>query len=251
MSPIVPSLPLHLIQLGFDYVLAVQAADDATAARLALEVQQLRAIAELVVFPVSALSDDTDACADFFVLDTAVGPIRPDSLATSSPPPSAARLHPPGVRGPPTGPGEAERGEAVSLDDPVLAAENLWRRLVEHQPAVAAALGLRVRELPQDWPQRELGVFRPEAAFRLPPSEQHTRVEIAPYDTDWENCGACSEALDLCRYHTGFETRCSTPSRSTRRSRRPPCSSGWPTTTRTAASRPRPRTPERCRDHVA
>ncbi|MFD8415478.1 hypothetical protein ACFV2Q_27570 [Streptomyces sp. NPDC059650] len=94
----------------------------------------------------------------------------------------------------------------MSLDDPVLAAENLWRRLVEHQPAVAAALGLRVRELPQDWPQRELGVFRPEAAFRLEPSEQHQRVEIEPYDTDWENCGACSEASDPCRYHTGFET---------------------------------------------
>ncbi|MEU7649212.1 hypothetical protein [Streptomyces huasconensis] len=73
MSPIVPSLPLHLVQLGFDYVLAVEAGDDATAARLAPEVAQLPgllpAIAELVVLPVIALSDDTDACADSFVLD--------------------------------------------------------------------------------------------------------------------------------------------------------------------------------------
>ncbi|MFI0915565.1 hypothetical protein [Streptomyces abikoensis] len=73
MSPIVPSLPPHLVQLGFDYVLAVEAGDDATASRLAPEVEQLPgllpAIAELVVFPVTALSDDTEPCADSFVLD--------------------------------------------------------------------------------------------------------------------------------------------------------------------------------------
>ncbi|MFF8293655.1 hypothetical protein ACF068_31225 [Streptomyces sp. NPDC016309] len=95
----------------------------------------------------------------------------------------------------------------MSLDDPVLAAEHLWRRLVEHQPAVAAALGLLVRELPQDWPQRELGVFRPEAAFDLTPSDElRARVEIEPYETYWEDCGACSESSDPCRFHTGFET---------------------------------------------
>ncbi|MEU0119444.1 hypothetical protein ABZ137_38645 [Streptomyces bobili] len=73
MSPIVPSLPPHLVQLGFDYVLAVEAGDDATAARLAPEVEQLPGlapgIAELVVYPVTALSDDSDPCADSFVLD--------------------------------------------------------------------------------------------------------------------------------------------------------------------------------------
>jgi hypothetical protein len=73
MSPIVPSLPPHLVQLGFDYVLAVEAGDDATAARLASEVEQLPGllpgIAELVAFPVTALSDDSNPCADSFVLD--------------------------------------------------------------------------------------------------------------------------------------------------------------------------------------
>ncbi|MEU1458102.1 hypothetical protein [Streptomyces avermitilis] len=73
MSPIVPSLPPHLVQLGFDYVLAVEAGDDATTARLAPEVEQLPGllpgIAELVVFPVTALSDDSDPCVDSFVLD--------------------------------------------------------------------------------------------------------------------------------------------------------------------------------------
>ncbi len=33
VSPIVPSLPPHLVQLGFDYVLAVEAGDDVQAAR--------------------------------------------------------------------------------------------------------------------------------------------------------------------------------------------------------------------------
>lgn len=73
MSPIVPSLPPHLVQLGFDYVLAVETGDDVRAARLAPEVEQLPGllpgIAELIVFPVTALSDDTDPCADSFVLD--------------------------------------------------------------------------------------------------------------------------------------------------------------------------------------
>jgi hypothetical protein len=73
MSPIVPSLPPHLVQLGFDYVLAAETGDDATTARLAPEVEQLPgllpAIAELVVFPVTALSDDTEPCADSFALN--------------------------------------------------------------------------------------------------------------------------------------------------------------------------------------
>ncbi|QHA02223.1 hypothetical protein GQF42_01765 [Streptomyces broussonetiae] len=63
MSPIVPSLPPHLVQLGFDYVLAVETGDDAATARLAPEVQQLPGllpgIAEPIVFPVTALPDDT------------------------------------------------------------------------------------------------------------------------------------------------------------------------------------------------
>ncbi|MCK1822479.1 hypothetical protein MTQ10_23420 [Streptomyces sp. XM83C] len=66
-------MPPHLVQLGFDYVLAAETGDDATTARLAPEVEQLPgllpAIAELVVFPVTALSDDTEPCADSFALN--------------------------------------------------------------------------------------------------------------------------------------------------------------------------------------
>ncbi|MEU3557796.1 hypothetical protein [Streptomyces fragilis] len=66
-------LPPHLVRLGFDYVLAVAAGDDGTAARFTPEVGQLPGllpvIADLVVFPVTALSGDTDPCTDSFVLD--------------------------------------------------------------------------------------------------------------------------------------------------------------------------------------
>ncbi|GHF36268.1 hypothetical protein [Streptomyces griseosporeus] len=41
MSPVVPSLPPHLVQLGFDYVLAVETGDGATTARFAPEAEQL------------------------------------------------------------------------------------------------------------------------------------------------------------------------------------------------------------------
>lgn len=80
MSPIVPSLPPHLVQLGFDYILTVESGGDVKATRLAPEVEQLPGllpgIAELIVFPVTALSDDTDPYADSFVLDE-VGVIYP------------------------------------------------------------------------------------------------------------------------------------------------------------------------------
>ncbi|MFK0050536.1 hypothetical protein ACIQU4_41850 [Streptomyces sp. NPDC090741] len=73
MSPTAFSLPPHLVQLGFDYVLSVEAGDAVAAARLAPEVERLSgllpAIAELVVFPVTALSDDTEPCADSIALD--------------------------------------------------------------------------------------------------------------------------------------------------------------------------------------
>ena len=73
MSPIVPSLPPHLVQLGLRLRPGRGDRRRATAARLAPEVEQLPgllpAIAELIVFPVTALSDDTDPCADSFVLD--------------------------------------------------------------------------------------------------------------------------------------------------------------------------------------
>ncbi|MFD9453467.1 hypothetical protein ACFWBC_10295 [Streptomyces sp. NPDC059985] len=94
----------------------------------------------------------------------------------------------------------------MTLHDPMATADDLWRRLAAHQPAVAAALALKVRDMPADWVLRELGVSRPEAALTLPFSDPEHRVEIEPYDgADWENCPACGESIDdFCRYHRGY-----------------------------------------------
>ncbi|MFF0198809.1 hypothetical protein ACFYT5_38490 [Streptomyces anulatus] len=92
------------------------------------------------------------------------------------------------------------------MSDPGQVADDLWRRLIAHQPAVAAALALQLRDLPDDWPQRLLGITRPHAALQLP-ATSGMPMEIQPYDTsDWESCLACAEFRQLCRYHEGFAT---------------------------------------------
>ncbi|MEU6977928.1 MULTISPECIES: hypothetical protein [unclassified Streptomyces] len=100
------------------------------------------------------------------------------------------------------------------MNDPVRTADDLWKRLVEHQPAVVAALALRVRELPADRSLRELGVARPDSALALPSSGPEERVEVEPYDTDWESCGACARTGDVCRYRRccpPVTRRCTSP----------------------------------------
>ncbi|MER5747158.1 hypothetical protein ABT097_28300 [Streptomyces sp. NPDC002225] len=52
--------------------------------------------------------------------------------------------------------------------DAVQAVGGLWRRLVEHQPALAAALARRLRDMPEDWSMRHLGAARPEAVLHIP-----------------------------------------------------------------------------------
>ncbi len=92
------------------------------------------------------------------------------------------------------------------MTDPVQVADDLCKRLIVHQPAVAAALALQLRDLPDDWPQRLLGINRPYAALELP-ATPGMPMEIQPYDTsDWESCLACAEFRQLCRYHQGFAT---------------------------------------------
>ncbi|MGW6705485.1 hypothetical protein ACWGDE_11420 [Streptomyces sp. NPDC054956] len=74
------NMPVHRaltpaqVQLAFDYVLAVDAADDDAVDRLTVKllphIGLLVAIAEELVFPVTALPDDVDDInADSFVLD--------------------------------------------------------------------------------------------------------------------------------------------------------------------------------------
>ncbi|WCN07378.1 hypothetical protein [Streptomyces sp. M92] len=106
--------------------------------------------------------------------------------------------------------------------DALTTADTLWQRLIEHQPAVVAALAMQVRALPEDWSQRVLGVARPHAALELPATDD-VPMEIEPYDAaDWENCPACGELDRPCRYHEGRRadmTRCRDQSSWRRRAR--------------------------------
>ncbi|WP_455355901.1 hypothetical protein [Streptomyces sp. SYSU K217416] len=85
-------------------------------------------------------------------------------------------------------------------------ADALWRALTEQEPGVAAALAMQLRDLPEDWAPRVLGVARPYAALELPATAK-VPMEIELYNAaDWEDCPACAELEDLCRYHEGYAT---------------------------------------------
>lgn len=93
--------------------------------------------------------------------------------------------------------------------DPVRAAARVWTSLMRHQPAMAAALVMQLRRLPDDWPLRLFGTGRADAALDLPPTPPGALPEICPADRgDVESCPACGEAgadRELhCRYHTGW-----------------------------------------------
>jgi hypothetical protein len=66
--------------------------------------------------------------------------------------------------------------------------------------------------MPDDWPLRVFGVGRADAALDLPPAA-HGEVfddrppEIAPYaEHDFDDCPACVETENNCRYHEGYAT---------------------------------------------
>lgn len=88
----------------------------------------------------------------------------------------------------------------------------VWRQLTTHQPALAAALAIHCRALPDDWPAREFSVARPDAAVLLPPlvepEDTAYPIEAAPVGEDGpvSSCPACA-AVDQplgCRWHTGY-----------------------------------------------
>lgn len=90
------------------------------------------------------------------------------------------------------------------------AARTLWEHLVQWQPATAADLAIHLRAMPDDWPLRLFDVGRPDAALALPPGAEGEQYpdrapEIAPYDdiSSFEDCPACGEVGDNCRFHTG------------------------------------------------
>ncbi|MYZ34345.1 hypothetical protein [Streptomyces sp. SID4917] len=96
---------------------------------------------------------------------------------------------------------QAYAREAAGLDphfDPATEAHRLWASLRSHYPQIAAALADNLSGLPESW--RE-DLFTPAR----PTLKNIPGPETAPYDpTDWEDCEACGEAQDQCRFHRGF-----------------------------------------------
>jgi hypothetical protein len=95
-----------------------------------------------------------------------------------------------------------------AVPDPQWYAARMWKQLKRYQPAVAGALALLIQELGDEWPQREFNAPRADTVIAAPPrvlSGYDFEPEIAPYrTTDADNCHACDEAEDQCRWHRGF-----------------------------------------------
>ena len=79
----------------------------------------------------------------------------------------------------------------------------MWASLYDHYPHVAAALVEHLAALPLTWRQ---DLFQTDNINHVPAATTNDSPgpETAPYSTSWEDCGACSEAQDLCRYHAGL-----------------------------------------------
>jgi hypothetical protein len=105
----------------------------------------------------------------------------------------------------------AVRALEPAVTDPEAAAADMWGLLKTHQPALAGALAILLRGLPADWPRRHLGVTRPDATLTIPTptaAPYDFPPETSPYRAtgDPENCPACGETGNLCRWHTGYAT---------------------------------------------
>ncbi|MFF3505415.1 hypothetical protein [Streptomyces sp. NPDC003247] len=88
--------------------------------------------------------------------------------------------------------------------DPDTEAKRLWASLYDHYPVIAQALAAFLTGLPPTW--RE-DLFTRTYLFpdpNGPAAPQLPGPETAPYDEQsWEDCLACAEAQDSCRFHKG------------------------------------------------
>jgi hypothetical protein len=97
----------------------------------------------------------------------------------------------------------------AAVTNPVAAGKFLFTDLLAWQPALAAALAMHVRALPDDWTLRYLGIGRTEAALQLTSGASFRGItdhapEVAPWQADMDECDACAEAEGTCRYHQGL-----------------------------------------------
>lgn len=94
-----------------------------------------------------------------------------------------------------------EADQVPSRFDPATEAHRLWASLHSHYPQTAAALAGYLADLPDTW--REDLFTRDNSLTRQPP-EARPGPETAPYDDQsWEDCEACAECQDQCRFHQG------------------------------------------------
>ena len=87
--------------------------------------------------------------------------------------------------------------------DPDTEAKRLWASLYTNYPAIAQALAASLTGLPPTWREDLFTRTYLFPAPNGPATPQYPGPETAPYDDDWEDCPACTEAQDSCRYHSG------------------------------------------------
>ncbi|MEU5976329.1 hypothetical protein [Streptomyces sp. NPDC047315] len=97
------------------------------------------------------------------------------------------------------------------MDARTATAPGHWDSLTEHQPVLAAELCAHLQTLPADTPQRLIAGTTTQDALYLPtdyvPAGPVPAPDIAPYNADdVEDCAACSDTWDSCRYHYGHAT---------------------------------------------
>ncbi|MEU9471295.1 hypothetical protein AB0D78_32665 [Streptomyces avermitilis] len=87
--------------------------------------------------------------------------------------------------------------------DPATEAKRIWASLYDNYPQIAAALALFLHEMPPTW-HEDLFTISPHSPAARRTASELPGPETAPYDPlDWEDCPACAEAQDQCRYHRG------------------------------------------------
>ncbi|MFG2351952.1 hypothetical protein [Streptomyces phaeochromogenes] len=96
-----------------------------------------------------------------------------------------------------------EAYELTPRFDPETEATRIWASLYDHYPQIAAALAAFLSEMPPTW-REDLFTRSPHSPFAHQQVLERPGPETAPYDAlDWEDCPACTEAQDQCRYHAG------------------------------------------------
>ncbi|MEV6841067.1 hypothetical protein AB0N17_42440 [Streptomyces sp. NPDC051133] len=97
-----------------------------------------------------------------------------------------------------------EAYELSPKTDPADEAGRIWASLYDHYPQIAAALADFLRAMPDTW-REDLFTTSPHSPAAIPQTRELPGPETAPYDPqDWEDCPACAEAQDSCRYHRGI-----------------------------------------------